>query len=205
MKRPHVAAPALRLRLALRAASPVLLAALLLCAAGIAALAWLVPARDALEAERELARRAAALPPPLQRAAPAQTTDANLALFYATLGDRRYAERQIKTLFDIAGKTGLHLRQGEYKSGYDRNGKLHTYQINLPVQGSYGQVWQFALQALRVIPFASLDDISFKRDSIGQANVEARLRLTLYLADPLADPVAAPVAVPVAAASGAPR
>jgi hypothetical protein len=36
--------------------------------------------------------------------------------------------------------------------------------------------------ALRAIPFASLDDISFKRDAIGTANVEARLRLTLYLA-----------------------
>lgn len=205
MNRPHLPALALRLRLALRATSPVLLAAGLLCAAGIAALAWLLPARAALETERELARRAAALPPPVQRAAPVETTDANLALFHATLGDRRYAEQQVRTLFDIAAKTGLTLRQGEYKRGYDRNGKLHTYQINLPVQGSYGQVWQFALLALRAIPFASLDDIGFKRDSIGQAGVEARLRLTLYLADPVEAAPVAPVAAPVAGAPGAPR
>jgi len=174
---------ALRLRLALRATSPVLLAALLLGASGSAALAWLVPARAQLEQERELARRAAALPPRAPRTAPVDTADANLDLFYASLGERRSAEQQVKTLFDIAAKTGLTLRQGEYKSGYDRNGKLHTYQINLPVQGSYGQVWRFALLALRAMPFASLDDISFKRDSIGQANVDARVRLTLYLAD----------------------
>jgi len=178
-----LSAYALRLRLALRAASPVLLAALLLCAAGIAALAWLVPARAVLEEERELARRAAALPPPAPRIEPVADADANLALFYASLGDKRIAEQQVKILFAIAAKTGLTLRQGEYKSGYDRNGKLHTYQINLPVQGSYGQVWQFALLALRAIPFAALDDISFKRDSIGQASVDARLRLTLYLSD----------------------
>lgn len=183
MKPGAVSPLALRLRLALRAASPLLLAAALLGASGIAALAWLVPARAALEQERALARRAAAAPPPAPRSAPVDTADANLDLFYASLGDRRIAEQQVGTLFKIAAKTGLTLRQGEYKSGYDRNGKLHTYQINLPVQGSYGQVWRFALLALRAIPFASLEDISFKRDSIGQAGVDARLRLTLYLSD----------------------
>ena len=192
-----IASLALRLRLAARTASPLLLALVVLGASGGAALAWLAPARAELEAERELARRAAASPPPAPRAAPVETADANLALFYASLGDHHGAERQLKTLFGIAAKTGLTLRQGEYKAGYDRNGKLHTYQINLPVQGGYGQVWQFALLALRAIPFASLDDISFKRDSIGQAGIEARLRLTLYLADPASGTLAA--------APGAPR
>ena len=183
MKRPAFAPFALRLRLALRGLSPLLLLALLLYAAGFGTLAWLVPAREALEQERELARRAAALPPPVAQAAPVQTSDQNLALFYDALGEKRYVEQQVKTLFGIAARTGLVLRQGEYKSGYDRHGKLYTYQINLPVQGSYGQVWRFAMLSLRAIPFASLDDISFKRDTIGQANVEARLRLTLYLLD----------------------
>jgi len=185
MKQPALATLALRLQLVLRALSPVLLAAMLLGVAGLGALAWLLPARAALEDERELARRAAALPPPTPSVvlAPVDNADQNLAFFHAALGNRRYAEQQVKILFGIAARTGLVLRQGEYKRGYDRHAKLHTYQITLPVQGSYGQVWQFALQALRAIPFASLDDISFRRDSIGQANVEARLRLTLYLHD----------------------
>lgn len=186
MKNAALAALALRLRLALGRLSPVLFLAALLYAAGFGTLAWLVPARDALEQERELARRAAALPPvpPVAPpAAPAASADANLALFYDSLGQKRYVEQQVKTLFGIAAKTGLVLRQGEYKSGYDRNARLYTYQVNLPVQGSYGQVWQFAMLSLRAIPFASLDDISFRRDTIGQANVEARLRLTLYVLD----------------------
>lgn len=183
MKHPDYAALALRLRLSLRTLSPVLLLAVLLYAAAFGAVAWLLPAREALEQERELARRAAALPPVALPAAPAASSDANLALFYDALGEKRYAEQQVKTLFGIAARTGLVLRQGEYKSGYDRHGRLHTYQVNLPVQGSYGQIWQFAMLSLRAIPFASLDDISFKRDAIGQANVEARLRLTLYLLD----------------------
>lgn len=183
MKHAKLAGLALRLRLALRHLSPVLLLAGLLYAAGFGTMAWLVPAREALEQERELARRAAALPPPVAPVVEVASADQNLALFYDALGEKRYVEQQVKTLFGIAAKTGLVLRQGEYKSGYDRNAKLHTYQVNLPVQGSYGQVWQFAMLSLRAIPFASLDDISFRRDTIGQANVEARLRLTFYLLD----------------------
>jgi hypothetical protein len=107
----------------------------------------------------------------------------NLARFQAALGTQRDVEEGVKTLFRLAAKTGLVLRQGEYKRGYDRHAKLHTYQVNLPVTGSYAQVWQFAFLALRALPFASLDDVSFKRDAIGETTVEARLRLTLYLLD----------------------
>jgi hypothetical protein len=174
----------LRLRLALRAMNPAALAAVLLCAAGSAALAWIVPARAGLEQERADAQRAARLPPPVV-APPAAGGAAidNLALFRAALGRQAGVEPQLATLFRIAARTGLVLRQGEYKRGFERKAQLHTYQIDLPVKGSYAQVWQFALQALRAIPHAALDDISFKRDSIGEAAVEARLRFTLYLAD----------------------
>jgi hypothetical protein len=181
----------LRLRLALRALNPVTIAALLLLGAGFAALAWVLPAREALEAERGRARRLAALPPALPvsgtggiaPAAPEASSADNLALFRTALGRQRDVEPGLKTLFALAAKSGLVLSQGEYKRGVERTAQLHTYQINLPVKGSYAQVWQFALQALRALPYASLDDVSFRRDSIGQAGLEARLRLTLYLAD----------------------
>jgi hypothetical protein len=178
------AAAWLRLRLKLRRVSPVMLVALLLCALGFGALAWLLPARQQLEAERETARRAAALPPPTVAAVVVPSSAGeNLARFQAALGSQRDVEPGVKTLFRLAAKSGLVLRQGEYKRGFDRNAQLHTYQVNLPVKGSYAQVWQFAFQALRAIPFASLDDLSFKRDAIGETAVEGRLRLTFYLHD----------------------
>jgi hypothetical protein len=37
--------------------------------------------------------------------------------------------------------------------------------------------------SLRAMPFAALDDIGFRRDDIGAAGVDARVRFTLYLAD----------------------
>ncbi|MET0981634.1 MAG: hypothetical protein ABWY02_06005 [Telluria sp.] len=173
----------LRLQLALSAANPVTLGALVLCIGALVALAWLVPARELLGEQRVLARRVAALPVAPVALAPPATDEHHLALFYGSLGERRHTEQQVRALFALAAKSGLVLRQGEYKPAYDRNAGLHTYQVTLPVRGSYGAIWQFALGALRAIPFAALDEISFRRDAIGDAQVEARLRLTLYLAE----------------------
>jgi hypothetical protein len=173
----------LRLRLQLAALGPLAGAAAVLCLVGAAALAWLLPQR-ALQAERQAVLLGlAATPAAAVKSAPAVANE-NLALFEDVLGEQRYAEQQVKTLFGLAAKTGLTLSQGEYKDSYDQNARLYTYQVSLPVKGSYRAIWQFGLLALRAMPFASLDEISFKREAIGQANVEARLRLTLYLAGP---------------------
>ena len=176
----------LRARLFLMHASPVALVGGVVLVLGLAHMLWLL---HALDMERERLMRSYAAPRPVAAApsrapaaAPAPPVD-NLDAFYGTLGQRRYAEQQVKTLFGLAAQNGLTLSQGEYKSGWDRNARLHTYQVNLPVKGSYAAIWQFAMAALRAIPFAALDDISFRRDNIGDPAVEARLRLTFYLTD----------------------
>jgi hypothetical protein len=174
----------LRLQLALRRADPLLVGAALLLAAVLAAFGWTLHARQQVQQERvrfeaQPARRAAA---PGIEAAAAPAPD-RLAAFNGALGERAQAEQQLRTLFALAARHGLELRQGEYKPAWDRNAQLYTYQVDLPVKGSYEAVWQFALAALRAIPFAALDDISFRRDGVRDAAVEARLRLTLYLRD----------------------
>ena len=176
----------LRLRIALAAANPVALGALVLCIGAALALSWLVPARAFLGEQAQLARASsvAALAEPAAAPivlAPPATDEHHLALFYGALGERRQTEQQVKALFALAAKSGLVLRQGEYKAAYDRNARVHSYQVTMPVKGNYGAIWRFALGALRAIPFAALDEISFKRDAIGDAQVEARIRLTLYL------------------------
>ena len=175
--------PALLLgaRLKLERLGPVACAAIALGVLGLAALAWMVP-QGALQQQRQAVALKVAAIPPAPKAAPVTAND-NLKLFYASLGEKRYAEQQVKTLFGLAAKAGLSLNQGEYKASVDANGKFTTYQVTLPVKGSYRNIWQFALLSLSSIPFASLDDISFKRETIGEAQVEARLRLTIYLGD----------------------
>ena len=174
----------LRTVLALRRLNPVLAGALVLALGAIGAILWLGMARAEVGEEYAAARRQAALPPPLPSGLPAPppSADQNLAHFYASLGERRQVDRQLKTLFALAEKNGLSLRQGEYRSSQDRAGRFLTYQITLPVTGRYGAIWQFAFDALRALPHASLDDVGFRRDAIGSETVEARLRLTLYLA-----------------------
>ncbi len=183
MKQLNFAAVLLRVRLALVALGPVFCAALLLLFAGAITLAWLLPQRAQRAENHQQLMRMATMPAQVAPKSAPVTANENLAVFYASLGEKRYVEQQVKTLFGLAAKSNLSLSQGEYKSGYERNAQLHTYQVTLPVKGSYRDIWQFAMLALRAIPFASLDEISFKRESIGEAQVEARLRLTLYLAE----------------------
>jgi hypothetical protein len=173
----------LRLRIGLAASSPVALGALLTAAIAGGALAWTLQAHDLLGRERALVRQAAALPVRPVEPAVDHALEDNLALFRHTLGERRYAEQQVRALFGLADKAGLVLRQGEYREVYNQSARLYAYQVTLPVKGNYRTIWDFALQVLRAVPFASLDDIGFTRDAIGEPNVEARLRFTFYLAD----------------------
>jgi hypothetical protein len=183
MTAPALSALVLRLRLWLAARGPVACVAAVLCVAAALALALLLPERALQGQRRAVELGLAALPQPPAAVAAPVSANANLALFYDTLGERRYAEQQVKTLFALASKTGLVLSQGEYKGAPERNGRFHTYQVNLPVKGNYGAIWQFAMLALRAIPFASLDEISFRRETIGETTVEARVRITFYLTD----------------------
>ncbi len=174
-------------RLALRRLGRPACAVAALCLLGAAGWGWAWQERAAL-ARLEAAAGAAAAAMPAAPAVPlvappADGASRNLALFYANLGQRRYAEQEVGTLFALAAKSGLALNQGEYKFGYDRASGVHSYQVLLPVKGSYRAIWQFCLQVLRSVPFASLDEINFKRDLIADPAPEARLRLTFYLKD----------------------
>ena len=172
----------LRARLALMRAGPLACATIVLCLSGLCAWAWLLP-QWATQA-RQAVHTPAPAPAPVAAPAPVPAGSQNLAQFYVALGARRHAEQQIKILFGLAAKAGLTLNQGEYKSGYDKASRVATYEIVLPVKGSYEAIWQFSLQALRALPFAALDEINFRRDAIADAEPEARLRLTLYLRPP---------------------
>ncbi|WP_215409708.1 hypothetical protein [Janthinobacterium sp. JC611] len=173
----------LRLRAQLllrRLGAPACLAVALLA---LGAAAWIWAWQQRSVAARLEAR---ALPQPslaVAALAPPATASENLARYYAALGQQRHAEQQVKQLFDLAAKNGLLLAQGEYRSAYDKASGVATYQVTLPLKGSYAAVWQFALQALRAMPFASLDELSFRREQIADTQLEARLRLTFYLTD----------------------
>jgi len=170
-----VAALMLRVRLAAMRLGLAGCVALALLLAGALAMAW------SLKARQQASEPLPPAPAVLVQAAPPPTANENLAHFYATLGDKRQAEQQVKQLFDIAAKTGLALDQGDYKFSVDKASGVSAYQVTLPVKGAYQNIWQFSMQALSAIPFAALDDIAFRRETITEPVVEARMRFTLYL------------------------
>jgi hypothetical protein len=180
MNNVNLAALALRARLALQRVGAPACIAIVLCAAGVAAWAWLLPQRAA---QAQLMARPLPAPATLVVPPAPPSANQNLADFYDTLGEKRYAEQQVKLLFDLAAKSNLMLSQGEYKAAYDKASRVGTYQIILPVKGPYQSIWQFSMRALREMPFASLDEVGFRREAIADATVEARLRFTLYLKD----------------------
>lgn len=177
----------LQVRLAVGGLQPVTLAAATLCVAGALAWGWWVPHQQAaLDAgraglQRELLAAKRAAEPHGQ---PVATTSAERATaFYAVLGDRRRAEEPLQQLFTLARESGLTLAKGDYKSSYDRSSRVYSYQAQLPVTGPYANIRHFCEKALLALPYASLDEIAFRRDAVGNGNLEARLRFTLHLTE----------------------
>lgn len=160
---------------------------------GVASWAWLaINMRDQALQEHTLAQVRQGLSVPLAAANVVDRGAAgeqnNLHKFYDALGDRSETEQSLKTLFDIAEQAGLNLDEGEYKWQLDKNSNIYRYQILLPVKGPYAAIRQFCEQALLALPFASLDEWSFKRESIGDDALDVSLRFTLYLKDVLRAP-----------------
>lgn len=185
MKPIHLAAIGLQLRLWLtrRGWSKLLAGVLLAAGAG----AWLgtLPRLERQVAASRAALAAAQIAlagaPPVTAAPPLPPAEQRLQQFHDALGESRYAEQQLKTLFALAAKNSLTLRQAEYKFAYDKNGLFHTYAVALPVKGPYTAIRPFCEQVLLAIPFASLDAVDFKRDAVNNPTLDAKLRFTLYL------------------------
>ena len=182
-----VRAMTLQVRLAGARLGAGVITAVALCVFGAVAWVWGISYLSSQSLAQELAGKramnalqSAESPAAVQR----PVAEERLTGFYNALGEKRFAEQQVKSLFAIAQKAGLSLNQAEYKSSFDKSGNFHTYQILLPVKGSYRSIRQFCEQTLLTIPFASLDELGFKRDGIGNQTLEVKLRLTLFLNDP---------------------
>ncbi|EJN03264.1 hypothetical protein [Herbaspirillum sp. YR522] len=115
-------------------------------------------------------------------ATPAISEGDRLKAFYDSLGDTDYAEQQVKTIFSLAAASGLSLAQADYRMSEEKAGGFTAYRVRFPVRGSYKAVRQFCMQLLLAIPFASLDELQFKRTEVSSEVIEVNLQLTLYLA-----------------------
>lgn len=101
------------------------------------------------------------------------------------LSERSYAESDVSLLLQlitqIAQAKGLSLAQSEFQSVPEGQAGLKQLQITLPVRATYVQIRQFIQETLRQLDGVSVDQISIKRENVGQNQVEARLKLSLWI------------------------
>jgi hypothetical protein len=111
------------------------------------------------------------------------STARNLERFMGTLGDGNHTEQQVQSLFVMAKGLQLALPQGHYRLNCDQGSEVCRYRIGLPVRGSYVRVRSFLEELLMAIPFASIDDLTFKRETITDDEVEVMVNLSLFTRD----------------------
>ena len=160
-----------------------LVLALMLAALGT--VAWLGLARDPEasvgELQQVLDKARARLRAGAVGVAPSAPQQQAMAAFYAVLGESSAIERHLGVLFEAAQRSGLGLGQAEYKWQIDLAGQTNRYQIRLPIKGEYGQVRAFCERVLSALPFASLDELNLKRDSIEDDTLAATVQFSLHL------------------------
>ncbi len=155
---------------------------------GLAALVLLVAAFSfhALVV-KPLQAKNAGLQASLSRHAPGPVAPAGqkLAKLYDVLGHEETATDWLAKLYAISTATGVAMQSASYKTeNADKSGKIERYEIVLPVSGTYSQLRDFLGRALAEIPVLSLDQLSLRRESRAEGEVQAELRLTLHLVKP---------------------
>lgn len=168
-----------RLELALRrlGSAGVLGIGVLLACAGF----WLTslkPLEEELSAQRLAAERLRARTPyqPVSSGSRAEELRRFQSLFPATTD----LIGEVQRVHRLARGAGLELAQGEYRLERRPSG-LSPYRITLPVSGSYAQLRDFLSAVLKTMPAASIDTLRFERKRAADTQLEAQVRLTLYV------------------------
>lgn len=118
--------------------------------------------------------------PPGDAGAAATPAD-RLAAFYGFFPRPADLPDLLQKVFAAAKGQGLRLERGEYRVLRDNAGALTQFQITLPVRGSYPQIRRFVDRAMAEVATLSLDSIQFERQKVGDAQVDAKVRLAVYL------------------------
>jgi hypothetical protein len=83
-------------------------------------------------------------------------------------------------LLKQADDAKLTLDTGKYEAQATKAGDITRYRVSFPVTGPYLQVRQFVDAVLVALPAVSISELNIERKTIGDGQVEARLRLTFY-------------------------
>lgn len=87
----------------------------------------------------------------------------------------------IRKMAVLAQAEQITLAQSEYQQQVNATTGVTRVQISQPVRASYPQLRRYIEAVLVAMPNASLDKVVARRDNVGQAQVEARLKWSLWI------------------------
>ena len=99
--------------------------------------------------------------------------------FYSLFPPTAAITDEMEKLWTIATEYQVNLQQGEYRLESAGPG-LSRYRVTLPVRASYVQLRQFINYILTERPAISIDGLRLERKKIGETQLDAQIRLTLY-------------------------
>lgn len=144
--------------------------------------AWILPMETRVEQARatggDRAQARALIHREMARHAdPAQ----QIEVFYQFFASASSPTDVLEKLYRIAAKHSLALPKGQYRLLRGTDSRVERYQIVLPVRGSYPTIRAFLAQTLNEIETVSLETVRFEREKIGDSDINAEIRLTLFL------------------------
>lgn len=104
-----------------------------------------------------------------------------LARFRDLLKSEKQADELMETIQRDAQKNGLAPAGIEYKWQRQPELKLAEVRIVMPLKGGYAPLRAFLKEVLADVPGLALEQCDLQRDNIGSANVDARVRFSLFL------------------------
>lgn len=156
----------------------------LLTALLVAGLELLVlqPQRNELVALRAQLALAATTPPRHDAARSAVLTQQQRELTLAALVRQSpEATALVDAMLAIAAQEQIALHQGEYHTQVHQALEISQLQVTQPLRATYPQLRRYIENVLRTIPTASLDQITARRESVGQAQLEVRLKWSFWM------------------------
>ena len=145
-----------------------------LLAAGIAALALLLPAHQTVLALRDELTKAG-------HAMPAARPDQTPQQFAATLPTREQVPALLGAVLVQAEASGVVLAQGRYTYSPPTGNRLARYTFEFPVKADYGNIRSFINKSLAAIPALGLDKLHVERKNVGDTLVNADVGFVIYL------------------------
>jgi hypothetical protein len=94
---------------------------------------------------------------------------------------------RLRQIYAVAQEQKLVIKQAEYRWQPQQGARFSTYEMVMPLQGNYSQIRSFMERCLVTMPDLALREVAFKRDGIGQAQTEVRVRLAMLVKPKLAD------------------